>query len=52
MQQQHYDIEQLDILNTKTGYRYWSFCTCGQAFGGVTSQKAFDKWEQHEADAY
>jgi hypothetical protein len=47
---EHLDVEQLELENTHTGFRWWSFCTCGLAFGGTTSQQAYDRWEQHEAD--
>lgn len=46
----HEDAEQLEITGFPGGIDWWTFCTCGLAFGGRTSQAAYDRWAQHEAE--
>jgi hypothetical protein len=48
---EHEDVEQLELpTTTNVPYSWYTFCSCGLAFGGGTSQAAYDRWAQHEAD--
>lgn len=50
---EHEDVEQLEFAaetEPVPGLTWWTYCACGLAFGGATSQAAYDRWEQHEAE--
>lgn len=50
---EHYDNDQREFAGVDepvVGLPWWTFCACGLAFGGATSQEAYARWEQHEAD--
>lgn len=48
----HDNIDQV-VSYFDDGTEIWvSLCSCGAAFWDEDSQKAYDKWEQHEADNY